>query len=252
MEERIITVKHRTSILILAAVVVSALSSLASAQVTVFDPFNYKVNKEQVRRHWEVIERLDKQIENQLLILENWEFTRLAPMLEAMKFVRAPLDDAAEIFGDTDLNGALEAQYPIDPAAYANRDATDMAELRRAWLASQRASVALARTVQNRVYSEMEPTQTRIDEYVAQSNVAPGPTAATQAGNEIIATLIAQLQAVHAREIADTRAELEREAEAQAEEAFARQRREHLMRDWNRPHNRAPSTERGVTSRRQK
>jgi conjugal transfer/entry exclusion protein len=239
-------VKQRTAILLLAAATASALPAIAPAQVTVFDPFNYKVNKEQVRRHWQVIERLDKQIENQLLILENWEFTRLAPMLEAMRFVRAPLDDAAEIFADTDLNGALEAQYPIDPDAYAHRDATDMVELRRAWLASQRASVALARTVQNRVYSEMEPTQTRVDEYVVQSNAAPGPTAATQAGNEIIATLIAQLQAVHAREIADTRAELEREAQAQAEEAFARQRREHLMRDWNHARNRPASAQRTV------
>lgn len=243
--------KYRPITSLTAITTVAFLTNIASAQVTVFDPFNYKVNKEQVHRHWQVIERLDKQIENQLLILENWEFTRLAPMLEAMRFVRAPLDDAAEIFADTDLNGALEAQYPIDPKAYASRDATDMAELRRAWLASQRASVALARTVQNRVYKEMEPTQTRIDEYVAQSNVAPGPTAATQAGNEIIATLIAQLQAVHAREIADTRAELEREAQAQAEEAFARQRREHLMRDWNRGRNRPSSALRIVTGRSQ-
>lgn len=242
--------QHRLNLSLVAVAAGTILTNVASAQVTVFDPFNYEVNKDQVRKHREVIERLDEQIHNQLLILENWAFTRLAPMLEAMRFVRAPLDDAAEIFTDTDLNGALEAQYPIDPDAYAHRDATDMAELRRAWLASQRASVALARTVQNRVYTEMEPTQTRVDEYVAQSNEAPGPTAATQAGNEIIATLIAQLQAIHAREIADTRAELEREAQAQAEEAFARQRREHLMRDWNRPQNRAPSTERGVTSRR--
>ena len=238
--------QHRLSLSLVAVAAGMFLTNVASAQVTVFDPFNYEVNKDQVRKHREVIERLDKQIENQLLILENWAFTRLAPMLEAMRFVRAPLDDAAEIFADTDLNGALEAQYPIDPDAYADRDATDMAELRRAWLASQRASVALARTVQNRVYSEMEPTQTRIDEYVAQSNEAPGPTAATQAGNEIIATLIAQLQAIHAREIADTRAELEREAQAQAEEAFARQRREHLMRDWNRDRNRPASTQRTV------
>ncbi len=198
---------HRFSRLLSAVAVGMFLTNTASAQVTVFDPFNYVVNKDQVRRHREVIERLDVQIHNQLLILENWAFTRLAPTLEAMRFVRAPLDDAAEIFADTDLNGQLEAQYPIDPEAYADRDADDMAELRRAWLASQRSSVALARTVQNRVYTQMEPTQTRIDEYVTQSNEAPGPTAATQAGNEITATLIAQLQAIHAREIADSRAE---------------------------------------------
>lgn len=233
--------KHRCIVSLLAIATFSVITDLASAQVTVFDPFNYEVNKDQVRRHWEVIERLDKQIENQLLILENWAFTRLAPTLEAMKFVRAPLDDASEVFADTDLSGQLEAQYPIDPEAYAHRDAGDMEELRRWWLATQRASVALARTVQNRVYSQMQPTQARVDEYVAQSNIAPGPTAATQAGNEIIATLIAQLQAIHAREIADTRAELEREAQTQAEEAFARQRRDHLMRDWNRRRDRRAS-----------
>jgi len=225
--------KRRIVVTTFSAIAFFFLSSRLFAQLIVFDPFNYEVNTEQVQRHLEVIERLDEQIRNQLLILENWEFTRLAPLLEGMHFVRAPLDDAAEIFADTDLSGQLAAQYPIEPKAYAQRDAADMEELRRSWLASQRDSVALARTVQNRVYAEMAPAQTRVDEYVTQSNEAPGPTAVTQAGNEVIAALVAQLQALHAREIADTRAELEREAQAQAEDAFTRQRHARLMRDWN-------------------
>ncbi len=47
--------KHRLIVSLIAIATVSLITNLASAQVTVFDPFNYEVNKDQVRRHWEVI-----------------------------------------------------------------------------------------------------------------------------------------------------------------------------------------------------
>jgi conjugal transfer/entry exclusion protein len=61
-----------------------------------------------------------------------------------------------------------------------------------------------------------------------------------QAGNEEVATLVAQLQALQAQEITDGRAEVERDAQDQAEQAYAEQQRQAVRGDWTNPQQ--PST----------
>jgi hypothetical protein len=56
-----------------------------------------------------------------------------------------------------------------------------------------------------------------------------------QAGNEEVATLVAQLQALQAQEITDSRAEVERDAQAQAEQAYALQQQQAVRGDWANP-----------------
>ena len=61
-----------------------------------------------------------------------------------------------------------------------------------------------------------------------------------QAGNEEVATLVAQLQSLQAQEITDARAEVERDAQEQAEQAYAEQQRQAVRGDWANPQQ--PST----------
>jgi conjugal transfer/entry exclusion protein len=62
-----------------------------------------------------------------------------------------------------------------------------------------------------------------------------------QAGNEEVATLVAQLQTLQAQEITDARAEVERVARDQAEQAYAEQQRQAVRGDWNNPQQPASS-----------
>lgn len=209
-------------VLAISAVLLLPISSTAS--VIVFDPTNFGVNLEQVSHHLALIARLDRQIRNQLDMLENWRFTRLDQLLASMQQIRNAVEGVASL----DLGGS----YSVAPADYAGRDASAMRHLRRARLESHRAALVLSRTTQEKVVAEMPGTQLRIGEYVRRARIAPGQTAALQATNETVATLAGQLQSLQALELSEIRVELEAEARRQAEATFHRQRRDALMRDW--------------------
>ncbi|MGB0716978.1 MAG: hypothetical protein ACPGXK_13940 [Phycisphaerae bacterium] len=208
-----------------AVVAVFLVARPSRAAEIVFDPTNFGVNVEQVAHHLELIRRFDRQIRNQLRMLENWRFTRLSELMAAMEQVRGTIDEAANI----DLDG----QYSIDEGDYANQDASEMASIRRERLESHRSAVNQAKTAKEQVLAEMPGHQLRLQQYLERSRNAPGQTAVLQASNETLGALAAQLHNLQALEVAETRVELEEEARRQAEAAFHRQRREALMRDWN-------------------
>ena len=56
-----------------------------------------------------------------------------------------------------------------------------------------------------------------------------------QAGNEEVASLVAQLQSLQAQEITDARAEVERKAQEQAEEAYGDQQCQAVRAGWDNP-----------------
>lgn len=204
----------------------------AFADAIVFDPSNFAVNVEQVAHHIELIARMDAQIRNQLEALRNWEYTRIDDLLAGMDQLRGVFDENAAVFAAIDLEADFESRFPLAEKHYAEVDPNGGQALQRAWTSAERTALVEARAVQNRVYRQMAPTQERIGAYIEQSNQAPGPTAALQAGNEVTATLIAQLQAMQALEVADGRAELERLAIAQADAAYRRALRTRVMADW--------------------
>ena len=73
------------------------------------------------------------------------------------------------------------------------------------WDQEERSVLVENRTVQNQTYLNLQPTAQRIQSYVEHSNSASGATSAMQAGNEEVATLVAQLQTLQAQEITDAR-----------------------------------------------
>lgn len=206
-------------------VVVSLVARPSLAAEIVFDPTNFGVNVEQVAHHVELIRRFDRQIRNQLRMLENWRFTRLSELMAAMEQVRGTIEEAANV----DLGG----QYSIEEGDYANQDASEMASIRQKRLESHRSAVNQAKTTKEQILVEMPGHQLRLQQYLERSRSAPGQTAVLQASNETIGALAAQLHNLQALEVAATRVDLEEEARRQAEAAFHRQRREALMRDWD-------------------
>jgi P-type conjugative transfer protein TrbJ len=112
---------------------------------------------------------------------------------------------------------------------------SEMQSLRSGWDQEQRSVLVENRTVQNQTYLNLQPTAQRIQSYVEHSNSASGATSAMQAGNEEVATLVAQVQTLQAQEITDARAEVERNARDQAEQAYAEQQRQSVRGDWSNP-----------------
>ncbi len=207
-----------------SAAVALAASSTATAAEIVYDPANLAANLQQVAHHLELIARLDEQIRLQWQALENWEFTRLEELLEGFESLREPFElDSA--YQTDDPAALIEQSYSLSLSTDESLDA-----LRRDWIALERAALVNARVVQNRVVEEVGAAQSRVAEYVTRSNAAPGPTAATQAGNEILATLIEQLMALSALELSAGRAELEQEAAQQAARAYQAALRAQLHR----------------------
>jgi conjugal transfer/entry exclusion protein len=94
--------------------------------------------------------------------------------------------------------------------------------------------------VQNQTYLNLQPTAQRIQQYIEHSNSASGATSAMQAGNEETATLIAQLQTLQSQEITDGRAEVEKAAQEQAEQAYAQAQQQAVRGNWSNPQQ--PST----------
>ena len=201
--------------------------STARAQVVVADPSNIAVNVEQLLQHLELLRRVDAQIRNQLLMLENWQFTRLDEIVGEAKRIAEVMESAA-VYRVDDPRRRIDRLYPID----STRRNSDTTAFRAEWMRQQREALVQARALQNRVFDSMPARTQRIEQYLERSAASPGPTAAVQAGNELLGTLVGQFQTLEALEITAAREALEREAAHQAEAARTRSRRDSLMRDW--------------------
>jgi P-type conjugative transfer protein TrbJ len=147
---------------------------------------------------------------------------------------------AGTTYTSTDPGSVLDTQYPSDPSQYASTTDTSYQSMQTSWDQDERNVLIENRTVQNQAYLNLQPTAQRISDYVDHSNSASGATAAMQAGNEEVATLVAQFQAMQAQEITDARAQVEQAARDQAEQAYAQQQRQAVRGDWENPQ--PPST----------
>lgn len=226
-------------LLVVAATAALFVPAAAFADV-VFDPTNFVEAVEQVAQEVQLVEQFKQQIQNQLAMLQNWGFTQLPGIVQSMNVWQQVFGQAGTTYPSTDPGTTLNTQYPADPGTYANTSDTAIADMRTGWDQEERNVLIENRMVQNDTYRDLQPTAQRIQAYVEKSNAAPGPTAATQAGNEELATLVAQLQSLQAQEISDARGDVERDAQDQAEQAYAEQQRQAVRGDWNNPQQ--PST----------
>lgn len=225
----------RLSLIAIAAVVTSAtISASVYATEIVFDPTNYGKAVEQVTQNTRLLQQLQQQLQNQLKMIQNWGFSQLGGILGGMQSLQAVFATSAS-FSAQDAASQMNQQFPHLPESYNGTTDAQIQSQRQQWDQAERQALIDTRNIQNRVYQEFQPTAQRMDQYVEQSNNAPGVTAAVQAGNEELAAVVAQVQALQSQEIADARIDAESAARQQAEEAYAEEQRQKVRAHWNNP-----------------
>jgi type IV secretion system protein TrbJ len=226
--------RWKKRILIATAATVAVVPMAAHGDI-VFDPSNYAQAVIQVQHDVQLVELFQQEVQNELAMLKNWNFTELPGILQSMNVWQQVFGQAGTTYSSTNPGGALSNQYPSDPSNYAGMTDAAYQSMQNGWDQDERSVLIENRTVQNQTYLSLQPAARRISDYVNHSNSASGVTSAVQAGNEEVATLVAQLQSLQAQEITDGRAEVERAAQDQAEQAYAEQQRQAVRGDWDSP-----------------
>jgi P-type conjugative transfer protein TrbJ len=231
--------RSKKRFLIVAATAMLLLPVATFADI-VFDPTNFAEAVIQVTDDIQLVEQFQQEVQNDLAMVKSWNFTQLPGILQSMNIWQQVFGQAGTTYSSTDPGGTLNSQYPSDPSNYANVTNTNYQSMLNGWDQETRNVLIENRTVQNQTYLNMQPTAQRIQAYVDHSNSASGATSAMQAGNEEVATLVAQLQSFQAQEITDARGEVERDAQEQAETAYGEQQRQAVRGNWDSPQQ--PST----------
>lgn len=201
----------------------------------VFDPTNFVQAVEQVAQDIQLVEQFRQQIQNQRAMLKGWGFTELGGILQSMEVWQGVLGRPEGGYATPDPGTPLNRDYPPDPTAYTATTDASMQSMQARWDQESRRILIENRTIQNDTVLNLAPTADRIGQYVQHSNAVSGITAAMQAGNEELATLVAQLQGLQSQELTEARGEVEREARAQAEEAYAEAQCQAVRAGWNHP-----------------
>jgi P-type conjugative transfer protein TrbJ len=226
--------RSKKRILIVAATTLLFLPVAARADI-VFDPTNFVEAVLEVADDVEMVDQLYQEVTNGVAMVKSWNFTQLPGLLQNMNVWQQVFGQAGTTYSSTDPGSTLNSQYPSNPTSYASMTDASYQSMQSGWDQNARNVLIENRTVQNQTYLNLKPTAERIQSYVEHSNSASGATAAMQAGNEEVATLVAQIQTLQAQEITDARAEVERNARDQAEQAYADQQRQAVRGDWSNP-----------------
>ena len=226
--------RSKKRILIVAATTLIFLPVAARADI-VFDPTNFVEAVLEVADDVEMVDQLYQEVTNGVAMVKSWNFTQLPGLLQNMNVWQQVFGQAGSTYSSTDPGSTLNSQYPSAPSTYASMTDASYQSMQSGWDQDTRNVLIENRTVQNQTYLNLQPTAQRIQSYVEHSNSASGATAAMQAGNEEVATLVAQIQTLQAQEITDARAEVERNARDQAHQAYADQQRQAVRGDWSNP-----------------
>lgn len=231
------TRSNRKRAIIAVATAASAVLLLPAAGFAgiVFDPSNFAEAVVQVADDVQLVEQFKQEIQNEVAMLKSWNFTELSGIVQNMATWQKLFGAAGTTYSSTSPGSALDSQYPSDPSHYAGTSDSAMQSMRSGWQQAERSVLVENRTVQNQTYLSLKPTAQRMDDYIQHSNGAPGATAAIQAGNEELATLVAQIQSLQAQEVSDTRREVQQDAQRQAERAYAQQQQQLVRGDWDNP-----------------
>ncbi len=231
--------RSKKRILIVAVAGLMLLPAAARADI-VFDPTNFVEAVLQVESDIQMVDNLYQEVTNDVAMVKGWNFTQLPGLLQNMNVWQQVFGQAGSTYSSTDPASALNTMFPSDLTNFANTTDTAIASMRSGWDQEERSVLVENRTVQNQTYLNLQPTAQRIQQYVEHSNSASGATSALQAGNEETATLIAQLQTLQSQEITDGRAEVEKAAQAQAEQTYAQAQQQAVRGNWSSPQQ--PST----------
>ena len=226
--------RSRKELVIFAAAAALALPTAALAEI-VFDPTNFAEAVDAVEQDAQLVTQFQQQIQNQLAMLQSWGYSQLTGILQEMSVWQQVFGQPGTPYASSEPGIALNQTYPDDPTDYATATDAGIAAMRQSWDQEDRSVLVENRTVQDDAYQSMATNAQIIGNDLQQSNAAPGQTAAVQAGNEELATVVTQLQTMEAQEITEARGEAERDAQDQAEAAYAQEQKQLVRGDWDNP-----------------
>jgi P-type conjugative transfer protein TrbJ len=160
------------------------------------------------------IQRLESQLSNQALMLQKVETDVTGPILQIENQATQILQNAQGIgYGAQNVAQSYANLYPSTmPGASL---ATTQASL-ATWRANNAQAIQTALQLQNQISQTQPTTTTQVQAAVAASQAAKGQTGAIQAGNQLLATVTAQLTQLQTLLITQARAEQTLAAQAQA------------------------------------
>lgn len=160
------------------------------------------------------IQRLESQLSNQALMLQKMETDVTGPILSIENQATQILQNAQGIgYGAQNVAQTYANLYPTTmPGASL---ATTQASL-ATWRANNAQAIQTALQLQNQIAQGQPTTASQVQSAIAASQAAAGQTGAIQAGNQLLATVTAQLTQLQNLLITQARAEQTLAAQAQA------------------------------------
>ena len=160
------------------------------------------------------IQRLESQLSNQALMLQKMETDVTGPILQIENQATQILQNAQGIgYGAQNVAQTYANLYPTTMSGASL--ATTQSSL-ASWRANNQQAIQTALQLQSQIAQGQTSTTTQVQTAVAASQAAKGQTGAIQAGNQLLATVTAQLSQLQSLLITQARAEQLLAAQGQA------------------------------------
>ncbi len=189
----------------------------AQAQMAVIDVKSILQAEQQVSNQLTAIQRLESQLSNQALMLQKMQTDVTGPILQIEGQATRILQQAQGIgYGAQNVATQYANLYPTTmPGASL---ATTQASL-ATWRSNNSLAIQQALQMQNQIAQGQTTTTSQVQTAVAASQAAAGQTGAIQAGNQLLATVTAQLTQLQNLLITQARAEQLLAGQSQASQA---------------------------------
>jgi P-type conjugative transfer protein TrbJ len=189
----------------------------AAAGMIVYDPNNYAENLLQAMRALDQLRTMTRQLEAELRMIQSLGTTKREDIQSVMHRMESLLYQTDGLGFDLDRIGDdFEVLYPGE---YNSHDYRRIAAQAERWTAQNRSAVRESMSTTSLAAENLARHDQRLQELLAASDSAVGTTAAIQAGNQILASLGAQIADMNAVIIAQNRAVDSKAAEEGARKA---------------------------------
>ena len=206
----------RNKITIIVMVAATSISTLifvprAKAQDLVIDPANLVQNVILVTQKIEELQSMIQQVRSYAEQIKDWKFSDVLNTLSRMGSLKNQIN-----INEEHLNNVLDKL----PEEWKDVDLQKLKDFRDQKLKDARDRTEEFLKTQDVVAKNAEKIKDQVQKYVSKSNAASGALSAIQAGNEMMAATISQLQDMQGLELSGLQAEIEKAAVKRAEEAW--------------------------------
>jgi P-type conjugative transfer protein TrbJ len=186
----------------------------AAGSMIVYDPNNYSQNLLQAIRALDQLRTMTRQLEAELRMIQSLGTTKREDVQSVMRKMESLLYQTNGLGFDLERIGDdFELLYPEE---YDSENYRRIAAQAERWTAQNRAAVRESMSTTSLAAENLARHDQRLQELLAASDSAVGTTAAIQAGNQILASLSAQIADMGALIIAQNRAVDSKAAEEEA------------------------------------